>query len=210
MERCPSPRRHGADRPATAVGPSVRRIDRVRRHHTRCRTPLSEIAALKALLLAFRGAGRRWDYRSLHAVLEHPYFDARLDLRAIDFIAGRWRVAGLESWQATLEQLLGLVEAESDEVCGEGLYADRLVKDIEAFGALRAALDPLSEERSEAEWIPLTQDLLARNAASSCSVAACAIRSRSAERWSVRTSAAWSCSSGSSASGARSIRATTR
>ena len=133
----------------------------------RLRTALSEIAALKALLLAFRGAGRGRDYRSLRALLEHPYLDTRVDLRAIVFIAGRRRVTGLESWQATLEQLLGLVEAESHEVRGEVLYADRLAQDIEAFGTLREALDPLSGERSEAEWIALTRSSWSGTAGSS-------------------------------------------
>jgi hypothetical protein len=45
-----------------------------------------EIAALKALLLAFRGAGRGRDYRSLRAVLEPRTFDTRVNLRASDFI----------------------------------------------------------------------------------------------------------------------------
>ena len=126
----------------------------------RIRTPLDEVPALKALLLILRGAARGWDYRSLRAVLAHPYFDTRLDLRGVDAIAALRRVAGLRSWAEALDGLRALVENEAREIRGRGLFADRVEKDIAAFAAVRAVLEPLGEARSEAEWIDLTLVLL--------------------------------------------------
>ena len=126
----------------------------------RIRTPLDEVPALRALLLILRGAARNWDYRSLRAVLAHPYFDTRVDLRSIDAIAARRRVMGLDAWSENLEQLRVLVEDKAREIRGRGLFADRLEKDIEAFAAMREVLEPLSEPRPEAAWIDLMRALL--------------------------------------------------
>lgn len=126
----------------------------------RIRTPLDEIPALRALLLILRGAGRNWDYRSLRAVLAHPYFDTRVDLRSIDAIAALRRVAGLEAWSENLEQLRALVEDKAREIRGRGLFPDRVEKDIEAFAAMREVLEPLGSARPEADWIDLTLALL--------------------------------------------------
>ena len=126
----------------------------------RIRTPLDEIPALRALLLILRGAGRSWDYRSLRAVLAHPYFDTRVDLRGIDAIAALRRVVGLDAWSENLERLRALVEDQAREIRGRGLFADRIEKDIETFAAMREVLEPLGESRPEADWIDLTMELL--------------------------------------------------
>ncbi len=126
----------------------------------RIRTPLDEVPALRALLLILRGAGRNWDYRSLRAVLAHPYFDTRVDLRGIDAIAALRRVVGLDAWSENLERLRALVEDGAREIRGRGLFADRVEKDIEAFAALRDVLEPLGASRPEADWIDLTLTLL--------------------------------------------------
>ena len=126
----------------------------------RVRTPLDEVPALRALLLVLRGVGRNWDYRSLRALLAHPYFDTRVDLRSVDAIAALRRVVGLEGWAEALEQLQPLVVNKAREVRGRGLFPDRVEKDIEAFRALREVLEPLGEARAEADWIDLTLALL--------------------------------------------------
>ena len=126
----------------------------------RIRTPLDEVPALRALLLVLRGAARNWDFRSLRAVLAHSYFDTRIDLRGIDAIAALRRVVGLDAWSENLERLRGLVEEKAREIRGRGLFADRVEKDIEAFAALRAVLEPLSEARPEADWIDLSLALV--------------------------------------------------
>lgn len=126
----------------------------------RVRTPLDEVPALRALLLVLRGVGRNWDYRSLRALLAHPYFDTRVDLRSVDAIAALRRVVGLDGWGEALERLRPLVENKAREVRGRGLFLDRVKKDIEAFRALREVLEPLGEARSEADWIDLTLALL--------------------------------------------------
>lgn len=126
----------------------------------RIRTPLDEVPALRALLLILRGAARDWDYRSLRAVLAHPYFDTRVDLRSVDALAALRRVVGLEAWSANLERLLALVEEEAREIRGRGLFPDRVEKDIEAFAALREVLEPLGAARPEEDWIDVTLALL--------------------------------------------------
>ncbi len=126
----------------------------------RIRTPLDEIPALKALLLIQRGAARNWDYRSLRALLEHPYFNTRVDLRSVDAIASNRRVVGLEAWGEGLVKLRTLVEDEAREIRGRGLFVDRVEKDIEAFADMCEVLAPLGEARPEADWIDLTLALL--------------------------------------------------
>ncbi|MDX1579463.1 MAG: PD-(D/E)XK nuclease family protein, partial [Gemmatimonadota bacterium] len=129
----------------------------------RIRTPLVEITALQALLLVFRGAARDWDYQSLRAVLNHPYFDTKVDLRGIDFIASGRRVTGLDAWRDKLELALRLVRENARETWGKGLFEDRLDEDIAAFEEVRAKLSPLSEPRPEAEWVDLTLRLLSED-----------------------------------------------
>ena len=126
----------------------------------RIRTPLDEVPALRALLLILRGAGRNWDYRSLRALLAHPYFDTQVDLRGIDAIAALRRVAGLEAWAGSLQQLPPLIENKAREIRGRGLFLDRVEKDIEAFATLREVLEPLGATRPEADWIDVTLGLL--------------------------------------------------
>ena len=126
----------------------------------RIRTPLNEVPALKALLSLFRGAARGWDYPSLRAVLEHPYFDTNVDLGAIDFAASVGRIAGLGQWRNALERLRFQVEERAREVRGKGLFADRIGRDLAGLAAVREVLDPLSEPRGESDWIDCTQGLL--------------------------------------------------
>ena len=126
----------------------------------RIRTPLDEIPALKALLLVLRGAARNWDYRSLRALLEHPYFNTRVDLRSVDAIAANRRIVGLEAWAEGLVELKRLVEDKAREIRGRGLFPDRVEKDIDAFAAMREVLAPLGEARPEADWIDVTLALL--------------------------------------------------
>ena len=126
----------------------------------RIRTPLVEIPALRALLSILRGAARNWDYRTLRAVLAHPCFDTRVDLRGIDFIAGQRQVFGLEAWQRRLAHLRTLVEEGERRIRGRGLFLDRLEEDIAAFARVREVLEPLGRARSEEEWIELTRGLL--------------------------------------------------
>ena len=66
----------------------VRALDEVGVPSTsRSRWRLSDIAALRALLLLFRGAAQDWDYRSLRNLVASPFFDCAIDLRVIDYIS---------------------------------------------------------------------------------------------------------------------------
>ncbi len=131
------------------------------------RARLTEIAALKALLSLFRGAAVDWTYGSLRPVLDNTLLDIDIDLRTIDFIAHTRRVEGLEGWEREIERVIGKLE-DTDEngrpkdrdVRGSGLFADSVGRDLEKFRDVRAALEPLSAARGEAEWIELTLQLL--------------------------------------------------
>jgi ATP-dependent helicase/nuclease subunit B len=129
----------------------------------RIRSSLTEVAAIKALLLVFRGATRQWDYQSLRAVLDNPYFDTKVDLRGIDFIAGAYRPAGLNAWHEKLETALRLVQQNDRETWNKGLFEDQLEKDVRAFDRVRETLRCLNDPRPEAAWIDLTLGFLKEN-----------------------------------------------
>ena len=129
---------------------------------SRARWRLSDIAALRALLLLFRGAAEDWDYRSLRNLVASPFFDCAIDLRVIDFISRQKRVRGLEAWRSAIGSL---VAAASDEdraaaLASEGIYPDRLEGDLAGFEALAARLHPLAGACSEREWIERTLEIL--------------------------------------------------
>ncbi|MEE9208532.1 MAG: PD-(D/E)XK nuclease family protein [Gemmatimonadota bacterium] len=108
----------------------------------RIRTVLAEIPALRAALWLFRAQSRNWDYQGLRQVLASPYFGLEIDLRPIDAIAGKRRVAGLSEWTDALRRSAGTgfdhsrFEAFCDNVVG------------------------FEKERSESDWIDLTLNLL--------------------------------------------------
>lgn len=127
----------------------------------RLRTVLAEIPALKALLELFRAEARGWDYRSLRGVLTSPYFPVGIDLRAIDRVAGSRRVEGLEAWIEALERLRSRLDGDEGRRAGrEGVYADRLDRDIARLEAFRDTVGALSGERDEREWIARTLEVM--------------------------------------------------
>jgi RecB family exonuclease len=145
------------------TGRIVRALDEVGVPSTsRARWRLSDIAALRALLLLFRGAAEDWDYRSLRNLVASPFFGGAVDLRVIDFISRQKRVRGLEEWRSAIGSL---VKAASDEdraagLAAEGIYSDRLQGDVAGLEALAARLRPLSGACSEREWIEHTLAIL--------------------------------------------------
>ena len=125
----------------------------------RIRTPLSQVPALRFLLEVLRGAASGWSYRRLRSVLSGPYLEPRVELRFLDDVAAERRVEGLAAWEAALsDQLDRLSEGEPSEA--RGALAQRLTESLSAFRAFRAAVEPLSVPRSEADWIDATQKLL--------------------------------------------------
>ncbi len=128
----------------------------------RMRSTLAEVAALRAILLLFQGAAEDWTYRALRQVLTSPFFDLELDLRPFDFIAAERRVRGLEGWSNFLARLLDSAGSEQDagRLARQGIYPERLGRDVPKFAEFRSAMSPLSEDRTEVEWIDLTLDIL--------------------------------------------------
>lgn len=129
---------------------------------SRARWLLSDIAALRALLLLFRGAAEDWDYRSVRNLVASPFFDCGIDLRLIDHISRQKRVRGLENWRGAIGSLAEAA-ADEDRAAGlavDGIYSDRLQGDLAGFEVLASRLHPLSGERSEREWIDRTLEIL--------------------------------------------------
>ena len=135
----------------------------------RIRTTLAEVPALKAILHLFRGAGTGWRYRPLRTVLESAYFDIGVDLRPIDYIAAARRVDQLDHWALQMCRLQE--EAARQEKRGEssrrrgslkrlGIWSNTMDRACETFDAFRLPVAKLSAERSVAEWIEQTQQLL--------------------------------------------------
>jgi hypothetical protein len=128
----------------------------------RSRWVLADIAALRSLLLLFRGAANDWDYRSLRNLLASPYFQCEVDLRSVDFIARERRVRGLEQWTGALRRLAAGAadESRASRLAGEGLYAESVGRDADSLIALAGSIGPLSLDRPEREWIDLTLEIL--------------------------------------------------
>ncbi len=129
---------------------------------SRARHTLADIAALRAILLLFRGAANQWDYGSLRQLLASPFFRVEIDLRPIDFLAGERRICGLAQWT---EALRGLVAAASDDrtsgrLAREGMNSVHLAEDLASFEALADQIGSLSADRTEREWIDLTLEIL--------------------------------------------------
>jgi hypothetical protein len=128
----------------------------------RVRTPLSEIAALKAVLDLFRAAAESWSYRALRTVLASPYLGVRMDLRPFDRIASDARPASLAEWQQQLEQLCEAVNAGRDPDAKKmGIRADGLAGVLQQFGALRVPFQRLDSAKPLSDWIALLKELLA-------------------------------------------------
>lgn len=128
----------------------------------RMRSPLAEVAALRAILLLFHGAAEDWTFRTLRQVLTSPFFDLELDLRPFDFIATQRRVRGLNGWSEALARLSESAVAEQDDgrLARQGIYPERLARDMPRFSEFRSMMGPLSDERTEVEWIDLTLEIL--------------------------------------------------
>jgi len=128
----------------------------------RVRTPLAEVAALRAVLSLFGGAADGWTWAGLRPVLASPYFDVEVDLRPLDLVSRQRRVRGLAAW---LEAWRRLADAAADEersgaLAAEGVYADRLAEDGPALEAFAGAVSDLAEERREVDWVDLTLSIL--------------------------------------------------
>lgn len=128
----------------------------------RVRSPLAEIAALRALLDLYRAAAERWSYRVLRNVLTSPYFRFRIDVRPFDHIATKARPTTLDEWEGALIALLDALrsDATDSETRRTGLRAERMAKDVARFRELRTKLEPLSGTRSLGSWIDATEALL--------------------------------------------------
>lgn len=128
----------------------------------RVRTPLAEVAALRAVLALFRGAADGWTWAGLRPVLSSPYFDVEVDLRPLDFLARRRRIRGLEGWLDAWRKLAGAAadESRAGALASEGVYADRLAEDGPLLAAFADAVSGLDDERREVDWVDLTLAIL--------------------------------------------------
>ncbi|MGH8310532.1 MAG: hypothetical protein ACRETX_12165, partial [Steroidobacteraceae bacterium] len=131
----------------------------------RTRTPLSQIAALKAVLDLFRGAAELWSYRVLRSVIASPYFRTGIDLRSLDYIATKARPTALAAWQEQLGLLVAMLESEERDPDARrlGLNLRRVQRDVEQFAELRSMIEPLDGAKPLGSWLQLTSSMLSES-----------------------------------------------
>ncbi|MGH8310865.1 MAG: hypothetical protein ACRETX_13855, partial [Steroidobacteraceae bacterium] len=131
----------------------------------RTRTPLSQIAALKAVLDLFRGAAEQWSYRVLRSVIASPYFRTGIDLRSLDYIATRARPTALAAWQEQLGLLVARLESEERDPDARrlGLNARRVQRDVERFAELRSMIEPLDGAKTLGSWLQQSRSMLSES-----------------------------------------------
>lgn len=125
----------------------------------RIRTPLAQVPAMQALLELFGGGARGWTYRRLRNVVTSPYFDVRVDLRAVDHLAGLRRIETLAGWEEGLERIVAQL-AEGTAGPGlrrTGLRAERVKEELERFRAFRETVEAAQRPRTEPAWVELTR-----------------------------------------------------
>ena len=135
----------------------------------RIRTPLVEVPVLQALLLLLRGAARNWDYRTLRAFLVQPYFNTTVSVTTIDSIAASARVSGLDQWHSQLHDRLARAQRlldQEDRDAEEGWLdrhqrrVERQEKHIKRWKGFQETLTPISQDRTETEWIAFTNEMV--------------------------------------------------
>ena len=126
----------------------------------RLRTTLAEIPALRALLDLFEAEAAGWDYPSLRTVGTSPYLGTELDVRLLDVLAARRRIAGLDAWRRALAELARVARRRNP--------GDRMAASAEAaadaVARLATHISGFTGERSETEWIERTRTLTAGDA----------------------------------------------
>jgi RecB family exonuclease len=126
----------------------------------RIRTAFDQVPAIKAVLALLRGAALGWPYRALRQLLESSYFDLKVDLRAIDYLATERRIEGLDQWVARLRGLITRIDVESDDAQKAGLRKGQVTRDADALTAFRDQAARLDGERPVTEWLALTREML--------------------------------------------------
>lgn len=132
----------------------------------RVRSALTEIGAVKALMVLFRAAAEDWTYPNLRHVLTNPYFKTGVDVRTIDRIAREARPNSLAAWMEALRNLIKREEAEAasqTDAERKAAQEKRIQRYRDAVAPLEAAtavLARLVEARVLPDWIELTRELL--------------------------------------------------
>ena len=126
----------------------------------RLRSRLDQIPVLRAVLQLLEAVADEWSWTSLRAVLANPYWDIRIDRRAIDHLASRSRPVGLDQWIAGLELLE--TETRSDRrwiLERAGVTGGLLQHHIRVLRGFADRIRPLAEARAESAWIDTTRRL---------------------------------------------------
>jgi len=122
----------------------------------RIRTPLAQVAALKALLELFRGAALDWSYRPLRQVLTTPYFGLEVDAAEEDPRGGQGAAQETLRAPADGEAADGGAAAGGDGAGGAPRFRRRRV-DIRSFDFLSGQ----GRVRGLAQWQLRLEHLLA-------------------------------------------------
>jgi RecB family exonuclease len=118
-----------------------------------------QVPCVRAVFALLEAAGEGWTRHGLAELGAQPYFTSDIDIRVINFIGYRERVAGLESWGAALNRLLAEARAAQaapdDEPArrARGLPVGWVEQAAERFGRFRAMAAEIEAERSLTAWL---------------------------------------------------------
>ena len=135
----------------------------------RLRTALDEVPVIRAVLALLGAAARGWTRETLADLGSQPYFASDLDVRIINYLGFRRRIAGLADWQAALDALLAEAQAAEREPGEEGetrsatLPAAWVERARERFAAFAATAALLDAPRPLGEWLAWLADWLSRD-----------------------------------------------
>ena len=135
----------------------------------RRRVALLTIPVVRAVIAVLEAAAAGWTRHALAGLGAQPYFAADLDVRVINHIGYRRRVAGLAEWSAAFDRLLD--EARAAEALAEqreepqvrSLPPAWVERARQRFATFVAAAGPMDDARTLAGWLAWLDAWLARD-----------------------------------------------
>jgi RecB family exonuclease len=135
----------------------------------RRRVALLTIPVVRAVIALLDAAAAGWTRHGLATLGAQPYFATDLDVRVINFIGYRRRVAGLAAWREALHRLLD--EAHAAEAAAERGDQDRrrtlpaawVERACERFDRFMGAASPVDDARPLAGWLEWLDEWLSRD-----------------------------------------------
>lgn len=135
----------------------------------RRRVALLTIPVVRAVVALLEAAAQGWTRHALAGLGAQPYFAADVDVRVVNYIGYRRRVAGLGEWSAAFDRLVEEARAaeeaaeRQDEGRPRSLPVAWVERARERFAAVAAVASPMDEARPLAGWLAWLDDWLARD-----------------------------------------------